>query len=283
MKEMIKKTLRGLLSKEENPKVREFVQFYLQVLNALDPQEEDPRRISSHLYLNLKLALSCGASWVQGQERRWEANKMIYSSSYNRARDIVRRALEQAALQEQGESGPFWDHLEIFLTRDMVPRKEGEKAREAHRRALRERSLPLLEEFLLVANATNKLQFLRALIQGGWTESPEKLLYLEALCSTYKEQELQEEGLGTFSQRKNIIRWVRQVRWGDVNPQRELARLEALKKLPRVAGPILRGNMPRLLELLDRGASLEELRQFVEEVVGERAEPILRLLEEAFG
>ena len=282
MKDIIEKTLRGLLSEEKDPRVKEFVQFYLRVLGSLDPQEEDPRRISSHLYLNLKLALSCGASWVQGEKERWEANRMIYSSSYNTARDKVRRALEQAVLRE-AKGGPFWDHLEVFLTRDMVPRKEGEKAKEAHRRALRERSLPYLREFLLVANATNKLQFLRALIQGGWTESPEKLLYLEALCSTYKEQELQEEGLGTFSQRKNIIRWVREVRWGDVDPQRELARLEALKKLPRVAGPILRGNMPRLLELLDKGASLEELRQFVEEVVGERAEPILRLLEEAFG
>lgn len=267
-----------LLSVLEEPEleVQEFVDFYLSVLNSLPPDETDPQRIRSYLTLNIKLALKSGASWVSSQTQRYKANKMVYSSQYNYARDLVRRKLEETFPSEEGT----WDHLEVFPTREMIPRREGEKAKEAKVRALRERSLPKLKEFLRVANATTEEDVLRAIIEGGWLEEENGLLYLEALCSAFKEEELKREGLGGFPLKKRTIRLVRAIRWGDIDPRRQLARLEAKRKVIPLAGPILRERMPGFLQLLREDAPVEKLEGYVREAVGEeKGKALLQLLE----
>jgi len=197
--------------------VVEFCSYYLGVVDGMT-DNMPPMQVTSCLYLNPKVAHESGAEWVDGESRTDKAHRLVYSSAFNHARDVVRRALEQAVLIDgarEGEvyDGGDWDHLEVFPTCEMMSRRKEEGAKESHIRHLRERTVPEMDLFLRVAGSKTELEFLQAV--DGLDE--EILLLLEALLSAYKEDHLLQEGLGCCPLRKDLIRWLRAVRWGDID------------------------------------------------------------------
>lgn len=274
--------LRNLAEGTANPAVKELCGLYLRVLDTLRDGLE-PDQIRATLFLNLKLARQAGASWVEDTRTADEAYRLVYSSEYNGARDVARHTLERYAAAKLRISdvyeGGEWEHLEVFPTHEMLPRvSEDETVQVARIRHLKARSLPHLQLLLQVADAWDELAFLQlatSLDRGN-------MLLVEALLSGNKEEDLQTTGLGNYFLRKEKLRWIRAVRWGDFDPQPRIRHLRALAALKKQAGPILRQQTPGFHALLNGTPSPDTLRRYLDNtgLEADKLTPLFELVDQ---
>lgn len=270
--------LRNLAGGTADEAVKDFCKLYLRVLGMLR-EGLSPDQIRATLFLNLKLARQAGASWIEDPRTADEVYRLVYSPEYNGTRDVVRRTLEQFVASKIGVVGGVyssneWEHFEVFPTHEMLPRAEGETVQGSKMRHLKARSLPDLQLLTQVADARDELTFLQLL--GG-----EDLLLCEALLSGFKEEDLQAAGLGNYFLRKEKLRWVRAIRWGDFDPQPRIRHLVALAALRKQAGSVLRQHTPRFHALLNR-PSPDVLREYLEKtgLGADKLEPLYELVDQ---
>lgn len=276
----IREVLRNLAGGTADAAVKEYCGLYVRVLSTLR-EGLSPGQIRATLFLNPKLARQAEASWIEEPRAADEVYRLVYSPEFNEARDVVRHTLERYVAGKLGVTGVYesggWEHFEFFPTHEMLPRTEGETVQGAKERHFKAKSLPNLELLLQVAGVRDELAFLQlitCLDQGN-------MLLVEALLSGFKEEDLQAAGLGNYFLRKEKLRWIRAVRWGDFDPQPQIRRLVALAALRKQTGPILRQQTPGFYALLNR-PSPDVLREYLEKtgLGADKLKPLYELVDQ---